>query len=98
MTRGAVVGLVMGGSQALSRSFYGSMIPEEASAEFYGFYTVFSKFSAMWGPWVFAIVKQSTGSSRLAILSIVVLFLAGLGLLALVDVEKAREARRAGAF
>jgi len=95
---GAVVGLVLGGSQALSRSFYGSMIPEEASAEFYGFYTVFSKFSAMWGPWVFAIVKQVTGSSRLAILSIVVLFLAGLILLSLVDVGKAREARRARAF
>ena len=95
---GGVVGLVLGGSQALSRSFYGSMIPEEASAEFYGFYTVFSKFSAMWGPWVFAIVKQVTGSSRLAILSIVVLFLAGLGLLALVNVEKAREGRRARAF
>lgn len=95
---GGVVGLVLGGSQALSRSFYGSMIPEEASAEFYGFYTVFSKFSAMWGPWVFAIVKQVTGSSRLAILSIVVLFLAGLILLSLVNVEKAREARRARAF
>jgi UMF1 family MFS transporter len=52
----------------------------------------------MWGPWVFAIVKEITGSSRLAILSIVVLVLAGLGLLALVNVEKAREARRAGAF
>ena len=95
---GAIVGLVMGGSQALSRSFYGSMIPEEASAEFFGFYTVFSKFSAMWGPWAFAIVKQVTGSSRLAILSIVVLFLAGLLLLSFVDVKKAREAREARAF
>src|SRR5262249_61288113 len=73
---GGVVGLVLGGSQALSRSFYGSMIPEEASAEFYGFYTVLSKFSAMWGPWVFAIVKQVTGSAPLAILSVLGLFLA----------------------
>ena len=95
---GAIVGLVLGGSQALSRSFYASMIPEGASAEFYGFYTVFSKFSAMWGPWCFAIVKQATGSSRLAILSLVVLFLAGLLLLSIVDVEKAREARRSRAF
>lgn len=95
---GAVVGVVLGGSQALSRSFYGSMIPEEASAEFYGFYTVFSKFSAMWGPWVFAIVAQVTGSSRLAILSLIVLFLAGLVLLYLVDEKKAQEAKRAGAF
>jgi len=95
---GAVVGLVLGGSQALSRSFYGSMIPAEASAEFYGFYTVFSKFSAMWGPWGFAIVKQATGSSRLAILSLVFLFLAGLLLLSFVDVDKARRARESRAF
>jgi UMF1 family MFS transporter len=95
---GAVVGLVMGGSQALSRSFYGSMIPKEASAEFYGFYTVFSKFAAMWGPWAFAIVKHATGSSRLAILSLVVQFLAGLILLAFVDPGKAREARTLRAF
>lgn len=90
---GAVVGLVMGGSQALSRSLFGSMIPSAESAEFYGFYTVFSKFAAMWGPWVFAIVKQATGSSRLAILSLVVQFLGGLILLSRVDIGKARAAR-----
>jgi UMF1 family MFS transporter len=95
---GAIVGLVMGGSQALSRSFYGSMIPREASAEFYGFYTVFSKFAAMWGPWVFAIVKHATGSSRLAILSLVAQFLGGLLLLSFVDVGKARAARAERAF
>ncbi len=44
------IGLVLGGVQALSRSLYGSMIPEEASAEFYGFFSVFSKFSAIFGP------------------------------------------------
>ncbi len=95
---GAIVGLVLGGSQALSRSFYGSMIPAEASAEFYGFYTVFSKFAAMWGPWGFAIVKQMTGSSRLAIVSLIVLFLAGLFLLFFVDEKQARQAKQAGAF
>lgn len=95
---GAVVGVVLGGSQALSRSFYGSMIPEEASAEFYGFYTVFSKFSAMWGPWAFAIIAHATGSSRLAIASLIVFFLAGLGLLYFVDEKKAQEAKQAGAF
>ncbi len=95
---GAVVGIVLGGSQALSRSFYGSMVPEEASAEFYGFYTVFSKFAAMWGPWLFAIVKQATGSSRTAIISLIVLFVAGLILLVFVDEEKARQAKLAGAF
>jgi UMF1 family MFS transporter len=95
---GVIVGLVMGGSQALSRSYYGSMVPEDASAEFYGFYTVFTKFSSIWGPFAFGAIKQMTGSSRLAILSLIVFFLAGLTLLWLVNEEKAREARSAGAF
>lgn len=95
---GVMVGVVMGGSQALSRSFYGSMIPKEASAEFYGFYTVFSKFSAIWGPFVFAFIRHTTGSARNSILSLVVFFIIGLVLLYFVDEEKAREAKLAGAF
>jgi UMF1 family MFS transporter len=95
---GMVVGIVLGGSQALSRSYFGSMIPEQASAEFYGFYTVFSKFSSIWGPLAFAVIKQMTGSSRLAIVSLMVFFIAGLLLLSLVNETKAREARAAGAF
>jgi UMF1 family MFS transporter len=95
---GVMVGIVMGGSQALSRSFYGSMIPKEASAEFFGFYTVFSKFSAIWGPFVFAFIRQTSGSARNSILSIVVFFIVGLVLLYFVNEEKAREAKLAGAF
>ncbi len=95
---GMVVGIVLGGSQALSRSYYGSMVPEAASAQFYGFYTVFSKFSAIWGPVTFGLIKQTTGSSRLAIISLIVFFVAGLILLSLVDEKKAREARAAEAF
>ena len=95
---GIVVGIVLGGSQALSRSFYGAMIPEEASAEFYGFYSVFSKFSAIWGPLVFAIIRQITGTARLAIISLMVFFIVGLVLLAFVDEEKAKEAKFSGAF
>jgi UMF1 family MFS transporter len=95
---GAVVGIVMGGSQALSRSFYGSMVPVEASAEFFGFYTVFSKFSSIWGPWVFAFIRQVTGTARLSILSLIVFFLLGLVLLYFVDEDKAREAKQEGAF
>ena len=91
---GVVVGLVLGGSQALSRSLYGSMIPPQASAEFYGFYTLFSKFSSIWGPWVFAVITLIAGSARTAILSLVAFFLVGLVLLALVDEEKARQAGR----
>jgi UMF1 family MFS transporter len=89
----ASVGLVLGGTQALSRSLYGSMIPEAASAEFYGFYSVFSKFSAIWGPFLFAFVNDVTGSSRYAILSLIVLFAAGFVLLGPLDVERAREAK-----
>jgi UMF1 family MFS transporter len=95
---GGIVGLVLGGSQALSRSMYGSMIPESASAEFFGFYTVFSKFSAIWGPLVFATIRQVTGTARLSILSLICFFVAGMVLLRFVDVEKARQAKAAGAF
>lgn len=87
------VGFVLGGVQALSRSLYGSMIPEEASAEFYGFYSVFSKFSAIWGPLVFALVSNATGSGRPAILSVVGFFVVGLVILAFVDVEEGRASR-----
>jgi len=95
---GILVGIVLGGSQALSRSLYGSMIPEEASAEFYAFYSVFSKFSAIWGPMTFAIIRQVTGSSRLSIVSLIIFFIAGFILLSFVDEEKARRAKDAGAF
>ena len=88
-----LIGLVLGGVQALSRSLYGSMIPEEASAEFYGFFSVFSKFSAIFGPLVFAVVSHVAGSGRPAILSIVAFFVIGLAILALVDVDQARASR-----
>lgn len=91
---GASAGIFMGGSQALSRSLYGSMIPEHSSAEFYGFYSVFSKFSAIWGPLAFSAIRQFTGTARLSILSLMVFFIVGLILLWFVDVEKAQAARR----
>jgi len=97
-TLGIFVGIVLGGSQALSRSLYGSIIPEEASAEFYGFYSIFSKFSAIWGPMAFAIIRQIAGSSRLSIVSLGVFFIAGLILLAFVDEEEARKVKEEGAF
>ena len=94
---GAIVGLTMGGTQSLSRSYYGSMIPEDASAEFFGFYTVFTKFSAIWGPWTYAVVAHLLGA-RVAISSLIVFFVVGLLLLVMVDEEKARLCRRAEAF
>ena len=87
---GMVVGVVLGGTQALSRSFYGAMIPEQASAEFYGFYSVFSKFSSIWGPVTFGVIEQVTGSARLAIISLMIFFIVGLILLGFVDEEKAK--------
>ncbi len=88
----AVVGFVLGGVQALSRSLYGSMIPQEASAEFFGFYSVFSKLSGI-GPLVFGAVSAATGSGRSAILSVAAFFIVGLILLAKVDLEDARASR-----
>jgi UMF1 family MFS transporter len=89
---GVLVGIVLGGSQSLSRSFYGSMIPAGASAEFYGFYSVFTKFSAIGGPLLFGVIRHLSGSSRMSIASLIVFFAAGLFLLSLVDERKARAA------
>jgi len=95
---GVIVGMAMGGAQSLSRSYYGSMIPEAASAELFGFYTVFSKFSAIWGPWTFALITHFSKSARVAIVSLIVYFILGLTLLLLVNESKAREARTAEIF
>lgn len=89
----AAVGLVLGGVQALSRSLYATMIPEAAAAEFFGFFSVFSKFSAIWGPLLFAVISGVTGSGRPAILSIAVFFVLGGALLSLVDVAAAQRSR-----
>ena len=94
----AVIRFVLGGVQALSRSLYGSMIPAEASAEFYGFYSVFSKFSAIWGPFLFAFIGAATGSSRNAILVLAAFFLLGGILLSRVDVDEARASRHRWSF
>lgn len=86
---GVAVGLVLGGSQAISRSLYGKMVPVNESAKFFGFYSVFEKFSGIWGPFLFAIIRQIAGTSRLAILSLVGFFIIGIVLLLFVD-EKAK--------
>ena len=67
-----------GGIQALSRSYYARMIPKENSAEFFGFYSVFSKFSSILGPFLVAIFTQITGNSRWGVFSILFLFVIGL--------------------
>lgn len=93
-----LVGMVQGGSQALSRSLFASMVPRHKSAEFFGFFGVFEKFAGIVGPAVFAGMILLTGSSRGAILSIVTFFVVGGLLLSRVDVEEGqRAARRAEA-
>jgi UMF1 family MFS transporter len=83
-----LVGMVQGGSQALSRSMFASMIPRQKSSEFFGFFAVFEKFAGIVGPLVFAWVIAQTGSSRQAILSVIAFFVVGAALLARVDVAE----------
>jgi UMF1 family MFS transporter len=85
-----MVGLVQGGVQALSRSLYGVMVPQNKSAEFYGFFGVSSKFAAITGPFIFALVGQLTGSSRWGIISLASFFIIGMIILSKVDIEKGR--------
>jgi len=82
-----VIGLVQGGVQALSRSLYARLIPPDKSAEFFGFYNMLGKFAAILGPLMVGVVGMLTDSSRLAILSISILFVAGGVLLYFVNVE-----------
>lgn len=72
-----LVASAMGGIQALSRSFFGKLIPPEKSAEFFGFYNVFGKFAAITGPFLMGMVGSLTGDTRWGVLSILVLFVIG---------------------
>jgi len=80
-----LVSMVQGGSQALSRSMFGSMAPPSKSGELFGFYNVSSKFAGIIGPALFGIVGQLTGSSRLSIISVIFFFFSGALVLTKVD-------------
>lgn len=82
------VGMVQGGVQAISRSFFASMIPRGREAEFFGFYDISSKFSGIVGPLVFGFVTQLFGSSRLAIAILSYTFILGIVILRRVGKEK----------
>ena len=73
----AISGLVMGGVQSLSRSLYASLIPHGQAGEFFGFYNMMGKFAAILGPLLMGVVSLTTGSNRLSVLAIVLLFVAG---------------------
>ncbi len=89
-----LVGMVQGGTQALSRSLFASMIPRHKSGEFFGFFAVFEKFAGILGPLTFSVAIVLTGSSRLSILSIILFFIVGAVLLLTVDVDEGRRAAR----
>jgi UMF1 family MFS transporter len=90
-----LVGLVQGGTQALSRSLFASMIPRQKSSEFFAFFGVFERYAGVLGPALFAMVVSHTGTGRQAILAVLFFFVAGAALLLPVDVAAGRRAARA---
>ena len=89
------VATVQGGSQALSRSLMGLLMPKSKSAEFYGFFSVSEKFNTVIGPLLFSVINQLTGNSRMAIISLVIFFLLGIAILSRVDIERGIEVAQA---
>lgn len=88
---GAFIALVMGGSQAISRSLFSQMIPEGKEAEFYSFYEVSERGTSWTGPLIFGLANQMFGSLRYGILSLIFYFIAGLIVLPMVNVKKATD-------
>lgn len=86
----AAIGCVQGATQAMSRSYYGRLIPPDRAGEFFGFYNMMGKFAAVLGPLLMGTTALLTGNSRMAILSVALLFAGG----AIVLVIAARAARR----
>jgi len=92
---GAVIALVLGGSQAISRSLYSQIIPSGKQAEYYSFYEISERGTSWIGPLLFGLVNQVFGSLRPAILSLIFFFVMGLIFLPFVNVKKAMEDVRA---
>ena len=86
------VGTVQGGAQALSRSLFASLIPRARAAEFFGFFGMLEKFSGILGPACFAAAISLTGSSRIAVATVIPFFVAGALLLRRVKVDDGRRA------
>jgi UMF1 family MFS transporter len=87
--------MVQGGTQALSRSLFASMIPRYKSSEFFAFFSVFERYAGVLGPAIFAVVVQRSGSGRSAILAVALFFIIGAAILSFVDVDEGRRAARA---
>jgi UMF1 family MFS transporter len=88
---GVFIAIVLGGSQAISRSLYAQIIPAGKQAEYYSFYEISDKGTSWFGPLLFGLVNQLTGSLRPAILSLIFFFIVGLIILPFVNVKKAMD-------
>ena len=86
---GGVIAIVLGGSQALSRSLFSQMIPRGQEAEYFSLYEVSERGTSWLGPLFFGLALQFTGSYRIALLSVAIFFIAGLVMLPMVDVRRA---------
>jgi UMF1 family MFS transporter len=86
---GVFIALVMGGSQAISRSLFAQMIPNGKEAEFFAFYEISERGTSWIGPLVFGLANQIFNNLRIGILSLIFFFIAGLILLPFVNVNKA---------
>ncbi|MBD3368862.1 MFS transporter [Candidatus Fermentibacteria bacterium] len=84
------VGLLQGGVQAVSRSYFAGMIPRRLSAEYFGFFSISTRFASIFGPLIFALIADITDSARGSILALAVFFLAGGALLSTVREERKR--------
>jgi UMF1 family MFS transporter len=89
MLLGVAIGLVLGGSQALSRSLFSQLIPDGREGEYYGFYEISDKGTSWLGPLAFGLIYQLTNSYRIGIVSLVAFFLVGGILLAMVPIRRA---------
>ncbi|MGN9806794.1 MFS transporter [Micromonospora sp. L32] len=89
MALGAAIGLVLGGSQALSRSLFSQLIPTGKEGEYYGFYEISDKGTSWLGPLAFGLVFQLTASYRVGLVSLLIFFVLGFALLAAVPIRRA---------
>ena len=75
-----LVGTAQGGIQALSRSYYGKLVPPQHAGEYFGFFDIFGKFSAVIGPALFGFVAQITGVTNFGVLAVMLMFIIGGGI------------------
>jgi UMF1 family MFS transporter len=89
---GGGIGLVLGGSQALSRSLFSQLIPKGREGEYFGLYEISDKGTSWLGPLLFGVAYQVTDSYRVAIFSLLIFFVGGMALLFFVPMRRAIEA------